>query len=290
MPARIAAYAAVVFLWPICTQASDGDGPLLLPEMMITGGLQLTRAAQTSDAEADMQTPRAQAPAPAAPGERLSAEANASTASQSAIAFDAEPFGLDAQPIVAGDILTKWGGIETKIQAENRVLARCRRGFWYPRAAREFLAIVDDGRMRNGRARIGVINREINLSIVPTSDLAQWGVADRWSPPLETFSTRRGDCEDYAIAKYVALSAAGVSQQDIRLVVVRNNALREQHAVVAVRLDGAWVILDNRWLALVRDREMWRATPLFELDDSGVRQFVEPAPAATVRQARSGAS
>ena len=43
------------------------------------------------------------------------------------------------------------------------------------------------------------------------SDLAQWGVIDRWSAPLETFTTGRGDCEDYAIAKYVALTAAGVA-------------------------------------------------------------------------------
>ena len=46
------------------------------------------------------------------------------------------------------------------------------------------------------RVCIGVINREINLAIVPTIDFVQWGVDDRWSPPLETFATGRGDCED----------------------------------------------------------------------------------------------
>jgi predicted transglutaminase-like cysteine proteinase len=123
------------------------------------------------------------------------------------------------------------------------------------------------------------------LSIVPTSDFAQWGIADRWSAPLETFTTRRGDCEDYAIAKYVALRAAGVPETDVRLIVVRNKAVDQYHAVVAVRLDGDWIILDNRWLALVRDREMWRATPLFELDDDGVRRFVGPPPAGKLVQA-----
>ncbi len=123
------------------------------------------------------------------------------------------------------------------------------------------------------------------MSIIPTSDFAQWGVADRWSPPLETFTTLRGDCEDYAIAKYVALRAAGLARQEIRLVVVRNDAGKQHHAVVAVRLDGDWVILDNRWLALVHDHEMWRATPLFELDENGVRRFVTPA--AKIRQASS---
>ena len=40
------------------------------------------------------------------------------------------------------------------------------------------------------------------------SDLAQYGEIDVWSSPLLTFTTGRGDCEDYAIAKFVALHQA----------------------------------------------------------------------------------
>ena len=90
--------------------------------------------------------------------------------------------------------MTKWSGVEAEIRADDEVLARCREGALCPAAARRFLTIVDEGRARNGRARIGIINRAINLAIIPTSDVAQWGVADRWSAPLETFTTRRGDC------------------------------------------------------------------------------------------------
>jgi hypothetical protein len=104
---------------------------------------------------------------------------------------------------------------------------------------------------------------------VPTSDFVQWGVDDRWSPPLETFATGRGDCEDYAIAKYVALTEAGVPPEDVKIVVVRNKS--------------AWVILDNRWLALAPDRELSRATPLFAINENGVRQFVAPTANATLR-------
>jgi hypothetical protein len=46
------------------------------------------------------------------------------------------------------------------------------------------------------------------------------------------------------------------------------------HAVVAVRLDGGWIMLDNRWLALADDREMRRVIPMFVLDGDGVKQFV----------------
>ena len=48
-------------------------------------------------------------------------------------------------------------------------------------AALQFLAIVDAARLREGRARLGEINRAINLAIRPMSDLAQYGQIDVWT-------------------------------------------------------------------------------------------------------------
>jgi predicted transglutaminase-like cysteine proteinase len=190
---------------------------------------------------------------------------------------EAAPFGLATTPMNDGDVAGKWKAVTARIASDNEILARCRTGALpCPAAAEKFLAIVRQGRAATDRARIGVINRAINLAIAPMSDLAQWGVADRWSPPLETFATGHGDCEDYAIAKYVALTAAGVAPEDVKLVIVRNIALDEDHAVVAVRLNGDWAMLDNRWLTLVADNAMRQVTPLFVLDDDGVRKFAPP--------------
>jgi len=201
-----------------------------------------------------------------------------------------EPFGLTTRPVAGGDILTKWSGVVADIRNEREILARCRDSTERcPGAARDFLAIVAAGRALTGRARIGVINRAINLAIRPMSDLAQWGVPDRWSAPLDTFTTGRGDCEDYAIAKYVALTEAGVAADDVRLVIVRNTAAAEDHAVTAVRLSGDWIMLDNRWLTLVEDLDMPQAIPLFVLDGDGVRQFV-PAALAAARRPSAPAS
>jgi predicted transglutaminase-like cysteine proteinase len=197
-----------------------------------------------------------------------------------------QPFGLAVTPVSFGNILSKWSGVETGIRADAETLDRCRRDAQHcPRAARNFLAIVTQGQAQSGRARIGVINRAVNMAIEPMSDMAQWGVPDRWSPPLETFTTGRGDCEDYAIAKYVALMAAGVPAPDVKLIVVRNTAADEDHAVVAVRDGGEWIMLDNRWLTLVKDVDMPKAIPLFVLDDSGVREFVTPAVTVARRMA-----
>ena len=188
-------------------------------------------------------------------------------------------------PVASGEVLTKWNGVEADIRTENDILERCRASAEQcPAAARSFLAIVAQGRARTGRARIGIINRAINLAIRPMSDLAQWGVIDRWSAPLDTLTTGLGDCEDYAIAKYMALTEAGVAADDVRLVIVRDLAVGMDHAVVAVRLDGDWIILDNNWLMLVKDSEMRRIVPLFVLDQTGVRLFL-PTTAPDVRRA-----
>jgi predicted transglutaminase-like cysteine proteinase len=196
----------------------------------------------------------------------------------------AEPFGLGAVRVTDGNVLTKWNKVEADIRAGNAILARCRDDMQHcPLAAQNFLAIIAQGREQTGRTRIGVINRAINLAITPMSDLAQWGVLDRWSAPLETFTTGRGDCEDYAIAKYVALTAAGVAPSDVKLVIFRNTEADEDHAVVAVRLDGAWIMLDNRWLTLIADNDMSNAIPRFVLDGDGVQRFVAPALTSTRR-------
>ncbi len=194
----------------------------------------------------------------------------------------AGPFALGAIPITAGAIPDKWRGVNAAIRTDQQILARCLDGATCPQAAQRFLAIVAQGRTQNGLARIGIINRAINLAIKPMSDLAQWGVVDRWSAPLETFTTGRGDCEDYAIAKYVALTEAGVAAADVKLIVVLDAATDESHVIVTVRLDGSWIILDNRWLALIPDSKMRQVIPLFVLDESGVRQFV-PAAAITAK-------
>lgn len=173
----------------------------------------------------------------------------------------------------------------------GRVLRRCREAAEAcPRAAQKLLAVIAEGQAREGPARIGVINRAINLAIKPMSDLAQWGVADRWSAPLETLSSGRGDCEDYAIAKYVALAEAGIGEDDLRLVIVRDLSVAEDHAILAVRANEKCLLFDNRRLALLEDNELRQVQSLFDaLNREGVREFL-PCPFADARNAAASSS
>lgn len=293
MLARVAACAAWFFAWPVWA-GLDG-GALPYPGIAVAMAQELAQKTPQQQAIASDQTVDVKDKTLGAQRQRIQvamrpegirpAPTNKPSSPQSSVAPRALPFGLAAERVSEGEILHKWTDVQSEIRDDKEILASCRESASScPPAAQVFLAIVDEGRARSGRARIGVINRAINLAIIPTSDLVQWGVVDRWSAPLETFTTRRGDCEDYAIAKYVALQAAGVAPEDIELVVVRNTDTSENHAVVAVRLDGTWVILDNRRLALVPAREIRHATPLFVIDEQGVRQFMAPTANAQLRE------
>ena len=98
-----------------------------------------------------------------------------------------------------------WRDVLARIDSEEETLAACRAtpDACSP-AARQLLRIVELGRQRAGRARLGEINRAVNLSIKATSDWSQYGVDDFWSTPLATLEKGAGDYEDYAILKYLA--------------------------------------------------------------------------------------
>jgi predicted transglutaminase-like cysteine proteinase len=193
-----------------------------------------------------------------------------------------EPFGLYASLLSEGGLREKWLGVERRLDDERVQLALCDgdRDNCVSPAALQLLAIVDLGRAREGRARLGEINRAINLAIHPMSDLAQYGQIDVWSSPLVTFAHAAGDCEDYAIAKYVALRLAGVAADDLRLVVMHDIVRGEDHAVAAARLDGHWLMLDNNRMAMVEDADVRNYRPSFVLDERGVMRYDAPLMAA----------
>jgi len=205
-----------------------------------------------------------------------------------------EPFGLGVRDLSAGTLNDKWQALARKLDDDRVQIALCdgdRERCASPAALR-LLAIIDQGRAREGRAGLGEVNRAINLAIRPVSDLAQYGEEDVWSSPLATFDRGAGDCEDYAIAKYVALRQAGFAARDLRIVILHDVLRHDGHAVAAARLDGHWLVLDNQRMAMIEDVDTRFVRPLFVMDDRGVAKYDEapalvsapaPLPAAVAR-------
>jgi predicted transglutaminase-like cysteine proteinase len=188
-----------------------------------------------------------------------------------------EPFGLFTFRAPEGTLWRKWRGVEADMVKEQAVLDRCRTDAEAcPAFAARFLRLIDAVKSKSGRGRLDEANRAVNAAIRYVSDLVQFGEIDRWSAPLATFATAKGDCEDYAIAKYVALREAGFPEGELRLVLVRDRAVRQDHAVLAAHLDGRWLILDNRRSELIADSDASSLTPLFAINHRGVQLFAAP--------------
>ncbi|MDR2014316.1 MAG: transglutaminase-like cysteine peptidase [Azoarcus sp.] len=81
--------------------------------------------------------------------------------------------------------------------------------------------MIEKNRTQPDLAKLERTNIFVNDRILYASDMSVWGVEDYWATPLELFGKGRGDCEDYAIAKYVSLLLMDVPVQRLRLVYAR---------------------------------------------------------------------
>lgn len=196
-----------------------------------------------------------------------------------ASAEETEPFGLATVPAPQNPYAADWRKVQDDWAVERELLDRCRveRERCPSRAAVQLLAMIDAARAQSGRARLGSINRAINLAIRPMKDVDNYGVPEVWKAPLATLANGAGDCTDYAIAKYFALGEAGVAAKDRRLVVVGVRSRLELHTVLAVREEQHWLLLDNRSMNIVETADAIHYVPLLEFDDRDMREFVKPA-------------
>ena len=109
-------------------------------------------------------------------------------------------------------------------------------------AARAFAASLAE---RDESARLDAVNIYVNHRVQFVDDIIQYGVADRWSAAADTLARGRGDCEDYAIAKMAMLRRAGFAEHNLYLVILRDLVRRADHAVLVVRSEGRFRVLDN---------------------------------------------
>jgi predicted transglutaminase-like cysteine proteinase len=134
-------------------------------------------------------------------------------------------------------------------QAASRIGPRAERAAGDLRDLVPRLAAMDEG------TRLARVNDFVNRRVLFTADTVAWDQEDYWASPLQTLSRGVGDCEDYAIAKYFILVAAGTPVDRLRLVYVRaalppsagQPASTQAHMVLAHYADNASEpsILDN---------------------------------------------
>lgn len=161
---------------------------------------------------------------------------------------------------------TKWTGVLERIHADRyresaacapAGSARCRVQDW-----QAFLATLG-GKPR--QEQVEAVNRYMNRHAY-IEDLPNYGVPDYWATPREFFS-KDGDCEDYAIAKYVSLRQLGFAESQLRIVVLQDLNLNVAHAVLVVYLDGKTLMLDNQIKHVIETEKVRHYRPLFSINE-----------------------
>lgn len=144
-------------------------------------------------------------------------------------------FGLTAIPVGAKAANANWD----RVRASSLEGAH---GFWDE--------LLDQANALTHSNPLAMVNRWVNWHVRFVDDRN----ADQWSSAVDTLARGSGDCEDFAIAKMALLQRLGVPADDMFLVLVRERLRPVDHAVLAVRRDGGFQVLDSR-TDLVRPAE-----------------------------------
>ena len=95
-------------------------------------------------------------------------------------------------------------------------------------------------------ASIVAVNRRVNRTVQPMTDLEHLHVADRWDLAEDGI----GDCEDFQLLKRHLLAEAGLPRRAMRMTVVIDEK-GEGHAVLTLITDRGDLVLDNKTNAIL---------------------------------------
>jgi len=166
------------------------------------------------------------------------------------------------------DRFYKWTGMLERWAAERREARQpCVLGQTSGCEPREWRRIVDLLTPLNLRAKIDAVNGMVNrYPYIPSA--ANWSEPNHWETPFEFFA-KSGQCQDYAIAKFMLLRAAGVPNELLRIVVLRDRRLNLDHAVTVAYVDGEALMLDNQIPEVASVASIHHYQPYYSINETG---------------------
>jgi predicted transglutaminase-like cysteine proteinase len=103
------------------------------------------------------------------------------------------------------------------------------------------------------------------------NDSDNYGVEEYWAIPEEFLDKGGGDCEDFTIIKYLALRYFGWPEQELWILLGKDNKTGRHHAVLAARTGEKTFILDNlsrpAYLLIPEKQYMQNFTPHYAMNE-----------------------
>ncbi len=160
----------------------------------------------------------------------------------------------------------KWSGALSRYFGERNLEdAPCSASAFNRCHLREWKSFLAEQKGRDRRAQVEAVNAYMNRQPYLT-DPRNYGINDYWATPGQFFS-RDGDCEDYAIAKFLSLRALGFGNDMLRVVVLQDLNLRVGHAILVVYLDGEALVLDNQIRQVVAAGAIHHYKPIYSINE-----------------------
>jgi predicted transglutaminase-like cysteine proteinase len=163
----------------------------------------------------------------------------------------------------------------------DRLLARFRQLGGISENFQDWRRLIDDAHnIATAKGKLRRVNEFFNRRIQFADDREIWGQSDYWATPMETLAKGKGDCEDFTIAKYFTLLAAGIPDRQLRLVYVKatiggpESTLSQAHMVLAYypAPDAEPLVLDNLITEIRPASRRPDLSPVFSFNDQGIWQ------------------
>jgi predicted transglutaminase-like cysteine proteinase len=96
----------------------------------------------------------------------------------------------------------------------------------------EWADLITTGANLDEQQQLHAVNAFFNRTLLFIDDVRTWQQIDYWATPVEALIKGAGDCEDYAIAKYLTLRRLGVPSAKLRITYVKALELNQAHMVL----------------------------------------------------------
>jgi len=176
-------------------------------------------------------------------------------------------FGSQETPSPQISLFPKWKGtLQRYFSERNLANEPCESSFFSRCHLQEWTTFLKEVSGKTRLQQIHAVNAEMNRTRYVV-DPRNYGVPDYWATPQQ-FLRRDGDCEDYAISKYLSLKALGVPTSEMRILVVQDLNLRLAHAILIVYHNGRALILDNQIKSVVDTSVVRHYKPIYSINEN----------------------
>lgn len=160
----------------------------------------------------------------------------------------------------------KWVGMLTRQKSERELYdGPCTARRFNRCHLHEWRQLLRDIAGKDRVAQMAAVNSFMNRAPY-IEDSVNYGVPDYWATPLQ-FMDMDGDCEDYAIAKFISLRQLGFPNDQMRIVVLDDTNLGIAHAILVVYIDGHAYVLDNQIPRVVPAEIINHYRPIYSINE-----------------------